>query len=75
MTERRAVFRMVDCRVQSARRRKALPDLPCKTIGIVKYAEFASTVDPLIQTRCLTCPPDPCPDECCCAWEFTLTDS
>ena len=71
-SEHRVVFRMVDCRVQSARNRKGLPDFPCKSVGIVEYAEFARAIDPRIQTRCLACPPDPHPQDYWCAWEFTL---
>jgi hypothetical protein len=70
----RVVFRMVDCRVQSARKRKGLPDFPCKSVGLVEYAEFARTIDPRIQTRCIACPPDQHPDEFWCAWEFVLTE-
>ncbi|QXE91246.1 DUF6125 family protein [Geomonas subterranea] len=72
VSETRAVFRMLDCRVQSARKRKGLPDHPCKSVGIVEYSEFARTIDPRIVTRCLACPPDPHPEEFWCAWEFTL---
>jgi hypothetical protein len=72
VTERRAVFVMRDCRVQTARQRKGLPDFPCKTVGLVEYAEFAKVVDPRIRTRCLACPPDPHPADAWCAWEFTL---
>ena len=74
VTEQRAVFRMIDCRVQSARKRKGLPDHPCKSVGIVEYSGFASTIDPRIQTRCLACPPDVHPEEFWCAWEFTLAE-
>lgn len=74
VSETRAVFRMIDCRVQSARKRKGLPDHPCKSVGIVEYSGFASTVDPRIKTRCLACPPDRHPEEYWCAWEFTLSD-
>ncbi|PLX92661.1 MAG: hypothetical protein C0619_05515 [Desulfuromonas sp.] len=74
MSDKRVVFRMVDCRVQSARKRKGLPDFPCKSVGIVEYSEFARTVDPRIRTNCLACPPDEHPDEFWCAWEFTLED-
>ncbi|AJF06746.1 DUF6125 family protein [Geoalkalibacter subterraneus] len=72
VTENRAVFRMLDCRVQSARKRKGLAEHPCKSVGIVEYGEFARTVDPRIQTRCLACPPDPVPAGYWCAWEFTI---
>lgn len=75
VTDTRAVFRMVDCRVQSARKRKGMDDFPCKTVGIVEYSEFARTIDPRIQTNCIACPPDAHPDEFWCAWEFVLEDS
>ena len=67
-------FEMNDCRVQSARKRKNLPDFPCKSVGLVEYSGFAQAIDPRIQTRCLACPPDPHPDQYWCAWEFTLTE-
>jgi hypothetical protein len=72
VTDTRAVFRMVDCRVQSARRRKGLPDFPCKSVGIVEYTEFARTIDPRIRTRCLACPPDAGERDFYCGWEFTI---
>ncbi len=72
VSETRAVFVMRDCRVQSARKRKALPDFPCKSVGVVEYAEFARTVDARIRTRCIACPPDAHPEDLWCAWEFTL---
>ena len=72
VTDSRAVFRMVDCRVQSARKRRGLPAFPCKTVGVVEYAGFARTIDSRIETRCIACPPDPHPDDYWCAWEFVL---
>ncbi len=71
-SDRRAVFVMRDCRVQSARKRKGLPDFPCKPVGLVEYAGFAKTVDPRIETRCISCPPDPHAGDRWCSWEFTL---
>ncbi|MBI5242541.1 MAG: hypothetical protein HY922_02515 [Elusimicrobia bacterium] len=65
------VLRVLDCRVQSARRKKGLKDFPCKSVGIVEYTQFARAVDPRIKTRCLNCPPDPSGGDCCCAWEFS----
>lgn len=70
--ERTLIFRMNDCRVQSARKRKGLPDFPCRPVGLVEYAHFAQTVDPRIRTRCVACPPDPHPPDAWCVWEFTL---
>lgn len=68
------LFRMKDCRVQSARHRKQLPDFPCKPVGLVEYEYFANTIDSRIRTRCITCPPDDHPSDYYCAWEFTLKE-
>lgn len=73
-TPSKLVFRMRTCRVQDARKNKGLPDFPCKTVGIVEYSEFASTIDPRIETKCVGCPPDPHPETWWCTWEFTLRD-
>ncbi len=68
----RCVFRMNTCRVQEARQRQGLTAFPCKSVGIIEYSGFAKTIDPRIQTKCLTCPPDPHTINAWCAWEFTL---
>ncbi len=67
------IFRMNDCRVQSARKRKGLADYPCKSAGLVEYTRFAEAIDPRIRTECVGCPPDTHPDEWFCAWRFTLS--
>ena len=72
ISENRCVFRMNDCRVQSARKRRKLPDFPCKPVGIIEYEDFAKTIDPRIKTKCICCPPDQHPDNYYCAWEFTI---
>ena len=64
-------FFMETCRVQQTRRRKGLPDFPCRSVGEVEFETFARTVDPRIVTRCLSCPPDPGADGHC-GWEFRL---
>ena len=73
-TEHSFVFRMNDCRVQSARKRHGLPDFPCKSVGIVEYTGFARTIDPRITTSCIACPPDPHPDTYYCAWKFSIDE-
>ncbi len=72
VSDNRCVFRMVDCRVQSARKRRGLPDFPCKQVGVVEYGLFAKTIDPRIETKCIACPPGAHPKDYWCAWEFTL---
>ncbi len=71
-SDKHCIFRMESCRVQDARKRKNLPDFPCKPVGIVEYTHFARTIDPRIETRCISCPPDPHPDEYYCMWEFRI---
>jgi hypothetical protein len=64
-------FVMDRCRVQEARRRKGLPDFPCRPVGEVEFTTFARTVDRRIVSTCVHCPPD-APPGAACAWEFTL---
>jgi hypothetical protein len=70
---RRLRFFMDICRVQETRRRKGLPDFPCKRVGIVEFATFAKTIDDRIRTTCLHCPPDAL-EGTYCAWEFALEE-
>ncbi len=66
-------FYMVDCRVQSARRRKQMPLFPCKSVGIVEYSGFAKTIDPKIKTECIACPPDESAGkDFYCGWRFSI---
>lgn len=66
------VFRMVECRVQAARKRKGLQDYACKSAGVVEYSSFARAIDNRIKTECLACPPDEHPDNWFCAWKFYI---
>lgn len=66
------VYRIVDCRVQNARERKGMGFHPCKSVGVVEYGVFASTIDDRIATACLSCYPDIEDNTCNCAWKFTL---
>ena len=68
------IFRMNECRVQVARKKKNLPDYPCKSAGLVEYAYFARAIDSRIQTECIGCPPDAHPDDWYCAWRFSLKE-
>ncbi len=68
------LFRMDECRVQAARKRKGLADYPCKSGGLVEYGYFARTIDPRITMTCVGCPPDPHPDKWYCAWRFSLVE-
>lgn len=71
-SDNKIIFRMNNCRVQSARNRKKMPDFPCKPVGLVEYSNFATAIDPRIKTRCISCPPDEHPQEYYCAWEFWI---
>jgi hypothetical protein len=74
VSEKRCVFRMNECRVQSARKQHELPDFPCKQVGLPEYSLFAKTIDSRIKTKCICCPPDSHPKNYYCAWEFILKD-
>ncbi|MHA1378133.1 MAG: DUF6125 family protein [Candidatus Helarchaeota archaeon] len=74
ITDNRCIFRMNNCRVQAARKRRGLPDFPCKPVGLVEYSEFAKAIDPRIKTRCIACPPDVHPKNYFCSWEFIIQE-
>ena len=74
VSEKRCVFRMVNCRVQYARKSRNLPDFPCKPVGVVEYGLFAKTIDPRIETKCIACPPGNHPEDYWCAWEFSIKE-
>jgi hypothetical protein len=72
--DRTLIFKMCDCRVQNARKRKSLPEHPCKPVAEIEYSLFAATIDPRIKTSCIACPPGPHPEEFYCGWMFTMEE-
>ncbi len=72
--EKSFIFRMNECRVQVARKRRNLPDYPCKSAGTIEYPSFARAIDARIKTECIGCPPDAHPEGWWCAWKFTLEE-
>lgn len=73
-TENSIIFRMTDCRVQSARKRKGMEDYPCKSGGITEYTSFSREIDSRLRCECVGCPPDRHPEEWVCSWKFILED-
>jgi len=67
------ILRMVKCLVQTTRRRKGLPDYPCKSAGVAEFPAFARMIDSRIRTECISCPPDEHPKAWFCAWRFYIT--
>jgi hypothetical protein len=74
ISDAKLIFKMKTCRVQAARERKKLPHFPCKEVGLVEYAGFATTIDPNIQTKVIACPPDILERDFHCGWEFTIPE-
>ena len=67
-------YRVLDCRVQTARRRKGMCFHPCRSVGLVEYSGFARTIDERISCQCLSCHPEVSDETCACAWRFTLEE-
>ena len=74
VSKNKLIYKMISCRVQSARERKNLPLFPCKEVGIVEYEGFAKTIDPRIKTKVIAAPPDEIERDFHCGWEFTIED-
>ena len=65
-------YNVTTCRVQTARERKGMEFHPCKSVGIVEYGGFASTIDNRFTTECVSCYPDLTQPGSNCIWRFTL---
>ena len=48
-------YRVLECRVQTARKRKQMEFHPCQSVGIIEYSEFAKVIDNRISCECLSC--------------------
>ena len=66
------VYKVVDCRVQTARKRKGMPFHPCREVGIVEYTYFAKIIDDRFVCEAVSCYPLTTDPGCACAWKFTL---
>lgn len=65
-------YRVLECRVQTARKRKQMEFHPCQSVGIIEYSEFAKVIDNRISCECLSCYPIITDNSCCCSWRFSI---
>jgi hypothetical protein len=68
------IYRVLDCRVQNARKRKGLGFHPCKSVGIIEYTGFAKEIDNRFECKPISCYPDITDEGCNCSWKFTLKE-
>ena len=68
------VYRVLDCRVQNARKRKGMEFHPCKEVGLIEYEVFAKEIDSRFDFECISCYPEITDESCNCAWKFTLKE-
>jgi hypothetical protein len=68
-----ATLKIDKCRTQEARLRKGLPEFPCKKVRFGYLRNFARTLNPKADVKCLVCPPDKHPENLWCKWAFTLS--
>ena len=66
------IYRVLSCRVQTARQRKGMPFHPCQSVGMIEYTGFAQVIDPRFTCECLSCYPQVTDPSCSCAWKFVL---
>ncbi|MFR1519093.1 MAG: DUF6125 family protein [Clostridia bacterium] len=66
------LYRVPECRVQTARKRKGMCFHPCKMVGLEEYSGFARVIDGRFRCECLSCYPEITDPNVCCAWRFTL---
>jgi len=74
-TEDSLLYKVIECRVQSARIKKGMPYHPCKSAGFIEHAYFAKVIDSRIDCQTISCFPDVTDNTCACSWLFTLEDN
>lgn len=57
ITEDTLIYKVIDCRVQTARTRKGMPLHPCKSVGIIEYSYFAKEIDSRFGCETISCFP------------------
>lgn len=67
-------YTAINCRVQTARKRKGMELHPCRSVGIIEYTGFAQVIDSRFTCECISCYPEITDDTCCCKWRFTLNE-
>lgn len=67
-------YRVLDCRVQTARTRKGMPLHPCKITGTYEFEAFSRTIDDRIRCECESCFPDVTDEGCSCSWRFSIEE-
>lgn len=65
-------YRVIECRVQSARQSKGMPLHPCASVGIIEHEGFAKVIDDRIETEMVSCYPQVTDSSCACCWKFML---
>lgn len=66
------IYRINECRVQTARKNKGMPFHPCASPGFIEHDGFARVIDERIVTEMISCYPNVTDPECACCWKFTL---
>ena len=66
------IYRINECRVQTARKNKGMPFHPCASPGFIGHDGFARVIDERIVTEMISCYPNVTDLECACCWKFTL---
>ena len=72
VTEKKAVFNITDCFIRKETIKDNGPEFRCEQACEVQYVNFAKTIDPRIEARCLLCRPEKSPEDMWCSWEFLL---
>lgn len=66
-------YKVMDCRVQTARKRKGMAFHPCESAGIIEHRFFAKIIDDRIECETISCYPCVTDPDCACSWRFVLT--
>ena len=71
-TRSKAVIYYKHCAVQEGRRKVGKPVFSCKNMKLTLLSGIATSVNPEVKIRCISCPPDEPTADYWCKWELTL---
>ena len=69
----RVVFYYPHCPVQEGRARQGKQEFPCRKMKTTLLSNLAKVLEPRAEIQCVTCPPDPHPQDFWCKWMLTMS--
>lgn len=75
LSPREAKLKVTNCQAQVNRLNAGLGIFQCQGVEEAYFGSFATTIDPRIKVKCISCPPSNYSPELWCQWQFELQEA